>query len=69
MSSEEIKNLRTAYSAVFDENGHMKACGRNACIKLINLMSNYTSEDVGNENTGILKIDAMKSAYYRVIVT
>jgi hypothetical protein len=69
MTELEQKSLKAAYNAVFDENGKVKECGRDACIRLINLMGNYTSKNVGNENTGMLEIDAMKSEYYRVIAT
>ena len=67
MTELEQQNLKSAYDAVFHENGKVKECGRDACSKLINLMRKYTSENVGNENTGMLEIDTMKSEYYRVI--
>ena len=67
MTEIEQQKLKTAYDAVFDANGKVKACGRDACSRLINLMRKYTSKNVGDENTGILNVDTIKSEYYRVI--
>ena len=58
--------LTKAYDAVFDENGQIKTCGRTACINLIVLMRNYTTEDVGDEVTGKIKIEAMKAEYSKI---
>ena len=69
MTETEQQILKTAYNAVFDENGKVKACGRDACSRLINLMRKYTSKNVGNENTGILEVDTIKLEYFRVIAT
>jgi hypothetical protein len=68
MSLEEQERLKRAYNAVFDENGQVRNCGREVCSKLINLMKKYTSRKVGDETTGTLNVDVMKSEYYRVIV-
>ena len=67
MSYKEIKNLKAAYNAVFDENGEIKACGRDACVNFISLMKKYSSKNIGDINTGILDVDTIKSEYYRVI--
>lgn len=67
MSKEEIKKLKAAYDAVFNEKGEIKACGRDACTKLISLMKKYTSKNIGDIRTGKLEIDVIKMEYYRVI--
>ena len=68
MSLEEQEKLTRAFNAVFDGKNQVKSCGREACSKLIHIMGKYSSVNVGDESTGILNVDAMKSEYYRVIV-
>ena len=69
MNKKDFKNLQKAYNAVFDERGQIKNCGRDACIRLITLMKRYTSKNIGNEDTGTLKTDTIKSEFYRIIVS
>ena len=69
MAIEELEKLKSAFYSVFDENDKIKECGRDACIRLIHLMEKYTPKNVGNEDTGMIEIDAMKLEYYRVIAT
>ena len=68
MQIEEQERLRGAFNAVFDEKGHVKNCGRDACSRLIHLMKRYSSKNVGDESKGILNVDVMKKEYCRVIV-
>lgn len=67
MDRKEIENLKAAYDAVFDENDQMRTCGREACIELIALMKNYTSEDVGNEDTGTIEVTSMQTEYHKLV--
>ena len=67
MDRKEIENLKAAYNAVFDENDQMRTCGREACIELISLMKNYTSEDMGNEDTGTIEVTSMQTEYHKLI--
>jgi hypothetical protein len=69
MNKKDFKNLQKAYNAVFDERGQIKNCGRDACIRLITLMKRYTSKNIGNEDTGTLETDTIKSEFYRIIVS
>lgn len=62
-----IEKLKNAYDAVFDEDGTVKACGRDACAQLIKLMKNLSTKDVGNEDTGIINIEIMKAEYQRIL--
>ncbi len=68
MSLEEQEKLKRAFDAVFDEKNQVKNCGREVCSRLIHLMKMYSSGDIGDESTGTLNVDVMKSEYYRVIV-
>ena len=63
---EEFKELSLAFYAVFDKDRQIKACGRDACIHLINLMKNYSSENVGDESTGRINIETMKAEFSRI---
>ncbi len=67
MSLEDQEKLKSAFNAVFGEKGEIKACGRDACIKLISLMKKHTSKNIGDIKTGKLEIDTIKLEYYRVI--
>ena len=63
MDKQVQNELKEAYLAVFDENGYVKQCGREACIRLINLVEPYSSEEVGREDTGMINVEVMKKVY------
>ena len=60
----EIKRL---YDAVFDSNGDVRACRRDACKHLIEAINSKSDLIVGNAETGMMNIDALKSEYARII--
>jgi len=66
MSMKGLEELKDAYEAVFDENDQIKACGRVACMRLIHLMKKYSTENVGNPDTGTLEINTVQSEYHRI---
>ena len=66
MKEEELKELSLAFNDVFDSNGEVKNCGRAACMKLIAMMKNYTSRNVGDEKTGMMNKETMKAEYHRI---
>lgn len=63
MTKEELQNLKTAYNAVFDENGNVKNCGRELTRILIKEVAKHTTVNVGDESTGIMKVDKLKTVY------
>jgi len=63
---KEIEELSVAFNTVFDKNGQIKACGRDACMNLISLMKKYSSKNVGDETTGQINIETMKTEYLRI---
>jgi len=65
--NESIEILKAAYNAVFDEAGQIRACGRAACIHLINVMKGFSSENVGDESTGFIEIARLQSEYHRLV--
>ena len=67
MDNSMITELKLAYEPVFDENGQIKACGRHACMYLIRVMKKYTSENVGDEETGIINEEKMMNEYRRLV--
>lgn len=49
------------YNKAFDENGNIKACGREVCQELI-LICNQIEKNVshGNAETGMMEVEAIK---------
>lgn len=68
MERKEKIELMTAFDAVFDSLEEVKPCGRDACIRLIKLMKAHTQVNVGNENTGTLKINELKEEYWKLMI-
>ena len=66
MSQKELQELKEAYKAVFDENGEIKACGRACTTHLIRTIKKYTNENVGDEGTGRMAVETLKSVYQRL---
>jgi hypothetical protein len=59
-----IDEIRTLYDVCFTEDGLVKPCGRQACIRLIKAMSNrFPNESFGDENTGYMRVDTIQSFY------
>jgi hypothetical protein len=69
MKEQDFKMLASAFDAVFNDEGQIKACGRVVCMNLINLMKKYSSENVGDENTGNINFETMKNEYLRILRT
>ena len=63
MSKEDLQELKKAYNVVFDENGEVKACGRECTTHLIKSIKKYTNENVGDEGTGRMDVKKLKSVY------
>jgi hypothetical protein len=66
MEKSELQELKKAYNNVFNENGEIKECGRTCTRILISTLKKYTKEDVGDENTGMMKVEILKSVYQRL---
>ena len=59
---DKIQAFINQYNKVFDEQGHIKACGREACKDLINMCKvEEPLTDFGNPMTGIMNIDNIKN--------
>lgn len=64
MSIEEFKEQ---YNKVFNTDGTVKLCGREETKKLIELAKELKPDiDFGNESTGFLNVDNIKSVYISV---
>lgn len=63
----DVSTLKAAYEAVFDENGQIRNCGRQACINLIQEMEKHSLIAVGDENTGIINVEILKAEYKKII--
>lgn len=56
-----MEQLKKLLSEVFDEDWNVKACGREKCKQLINLLEEmYPDKDFGFEDTGFMNVEAIK---------
>lgn len=56
--------MRELYEKVFDTNGDIKACGRDACKKLIKACQEIQPNvDFGNVDTGMMHVENIKNLY------
>ena len=56
--------FNTLYEKVFDKNGNIKKCGRNACIELIDYVESTFNVEVGREEHGLIENkDLIKELY------
>lgn len=69
MEIEELQKLTAAYNAVLDKESNFKACGRDACKKLISIMQKYTSADIGDIESGMINKKVLQDEYFRIIAT
>ena len=60
-------DLISLYNSVFDVDGNVKVCGREKCIKLIKVISSLSSKQVGDEETGMMFVDLLKSEYQKIM--
>lgn len=58
--------FEAAYNDVFNEDGTMKACGREVCMKLIVAANNIGDEEYGDLDFGRLDIDAVKRLHNKL---
>ncbi len=61
-----IALFESAYRNVFNEDGTMKACGRDLCMKLITAANNIGDEEYGDLDFGRVDIDAVKRLYNKL---
>lgn len=54
------QKFKYLFSEVFDSNGDVKLCGRKKCKELIHV-SKALSTVYGNEETGMMHVDAIKA--------
>lgn len=60
-------SLNDLYDLVFDGNGSVRACGREACMALIERMSSdFKGVDFGDASTGRMNIQNIKDYYLGV---
>lgn len=62
-----MKDLVLKYNKVFDENGNIKACGRENCKDLIKAIHAVSDKIVGDEETGIMRVDILKKEYKKLV--
>jgi hypothetical protein len=62
-----MKDLEELYNNVFNADGSIKPCGRDACKALIIKMKSLSDKDVGNEDTGFMNVGALKDEYKKLM--
>ena len=62
-----MKDLEELYNNVFNADGSIKPCGRDACKALIIKMKSLSDKDVGNEDTGSMNVGALKDEYKKLM--
>ena len=68
MSSKTIEEIKELYNKVFDENGNVTLCGRDASKKLmIALNEIYEAVDFGDLETGFLNVENVKKYVNKLI--
>lgn len=56
-----MEDIKILYKAVFAEDGSIKACGREACKKLISACLDMKPDgDFGNLDTGVMNVENIK---------
>lgn len=67
--SNKIEAFIEQYNRVFDENGQVKACGREECKNLINMCKlEAPNEDFGNPLTGMMNVENIQKFRTQVLV-
>ena len=61
-----MSEITKLYDKVFDTDGNVKLCGRQACAKLIQALQPYSSENLGDATTGMMNVENIKKAYAAV---
>lgn len=62
-----MKDLEELYNNVFNADGSIKPCGRDACKALIIKMRSLSDKDVGNEDTGSMNVGVLKYEYKKLM--
>ena len=71
MNLDYLTDFLSKYDAVFDSEGNVKACGRRACIRLMEACHNFTGRpttDFGNpsDDDGRMNVAAIKAVFAEV---
>lgn len=62
-----IDKFNTAYNEVFDEQNEIKVCGRERCMKLINIADHIEKGiDHGNIETGFMNVKNIQDLHKRL---
>lgn len=64
-NTEAIEKFNKQYKVVFNDNGEIKVCGRDACKELISLAEKIDKENApyGDHKDGFVNIDKMHALY------
>lgn len=64
MGMRKYDDCVTKFNAVFNKDGTIKVCGRQACKELIIACMEYAPDiDFGNPNTGMMNVDNIRQMF------
>ena len=64
----ELEELKNSYQIVFDEDGNVRACGRDFCIHLMLALKKFRPDaDLGNFDTGVMNVTVVKDLFQDII--
>lgn len=61
-----MKDLEELYNNVFNADGSIKSCGRDACKALIIRIKSLSDKDIGDEGTGFMNVGVLKEEYQKI---
>lgn len=68
MEKENINKFISLYNEVIDNNGNIRACGRDKCKELIEISNKIDSNTYyGNNETGMMNIETLRKLYSKVV--
>lgn len=62
-----MKDLEELYNNVFNADGSIKFCGRDACKALIIRIKSLSDKDIGDEGTGFMNVGVLKEEYQKIM--
>lgn len=60
---EKIKKLKELFTKVFNEDGSVKLCGREACVEIIEVCEQLSGEVCGDKIRGYMYTDKIEEVY------
>ena len=70
LEKNDYKDYIEAYREVFTEDGQVRACGRDACKRLIKLLTDmFPGFYFGNAETGFMDVENIRTAHHNILLS